>query len=82
MKPCRTIWLKLLSLGQRRVVKREIDEYLRFHLEKRTAQNIASAMPAGDAAREAGKPVEKETQEWERMTEIVARFLSPKEGLA
>jgi DNA-binding PadR family transcriptional regulator len=28
------------------------------------------------------KQVEKETQEWERMTEIVARFLSPKEGLA
>jgi transcriptional regulator len=28
------------------------------------------------------KQVEKEAQEWERMTEIVARFLSPKEGLA
>jgi len=28
------------------------------------------------------KQVEKETQEWERMTEIVARFLTPKEGLA
>ena len=28
------------------------------------------------------KQVEKETQEWERMTEIVARFLNPTEGLA
>jgi PadR family transcriptional regulator PadR len=28
------------------------------------------------------KQVERETQEWERMTEIVARFLTPKEGLA
>jgi PadR family transcriptional regulator, regulatory protein PadR len=28
------------------------------------------------------KQVEKEAEEWERMTEIVARFLSPKEGLA
>lgn len=28
------------------------------------------------------KQVEKETQEWEPMTEIVARFLTPKEGLA
>jgi len=28
------------------------------------------------------KQVEKETQEWERMTETVARFLNPTEGLA
>ena len=28
------------------------------------------------------KQIGKETEEWERMTEIVARFLSPKEGLA
>ena len=28
------------------------------------------------------KQLQNETQEWERMTEIVARFLSPKEGLA
>ncbi|HEY3853279.1 MAG TPA: PadR family transcriptional regulator [Verrucomicrobiae bacterium] len=28
------------------------------------------------------KQVEKETQEWERMTEIVAKFLNPAEGLA
>ena len=28
------------------------------------------------------KQVEKETQEWERMTAILARFLNPKEGLA
>jgi len=28
------------------------------------------------------KQIEKETQDWERMTSILARFLSPKEGLA
>jgi transcriptional regulator len=28
------------------------------------------------------KQLQNETQEWERMTEIVARFLSPKEGVA
>jgi PadR family transcriptional regulator PadR len=28
------------------------------------------------------KQVEKEAREWERMTEIVARFLNPTEGLA
>jgi transcriptional regulator len=28
------------------------------------------------------KQLQNETQEWERMTEILARFLSPKEGLA
>ncbi len=28
------------------------------------------------------KQLQNETQEWERMTEIVARFLNPKEGLA
>ena len=28
------------------------------------------------------KQIEKETQDWKRMTAILARFLSPKEGLA
>jgi transcriptional regulator len=28
------------------------------------------------------KQLQNETQEWERMTEILARFLTPKEGLA
>jgi transcriptional regulator len=28
------------------------------------------------------KQLQNETREWERMTEIVARFLSPKEGVA
>ena len=28
------------------------------------------------------KQIEKETQEWEQMTAILARFLNPKEGLA
>jgi predicted permease len=36
-------------------VKREIDEELRFHLEQRTAENIAAGMTPEDAEREARK---------------------------
>ncbi len=55
MNPLHKIWLKLRSLGQRREVKQEIDEELRFHLEQRTAENIAAGMTPEDAAREARK---------------------------
>jgi putative ABC transport system permease protein len=55
MNTIRTIWLKLRSLGQRRVVKQEIDEELRFHIEQRTVENIAAGMSAEEAAREARK---------------------------
>src|ERR1051326_459670 len=48
-----TIWRRLRSLGQRRTVKREIDEELRFHIEQRTAENIAAGMSPEDAARAA-----------------------------
>src|SRR5947208_50766 len=51
----RTVWRKLRALGQRRVVKREIDEELRFHLEQRTAENIAAGMAPEEAAREEWK---------------------------
>jgi len=51
----KTIWSKLRSLGTRRVVKREIDEELRFHIEQRTAENIAAGMSSAEAAREALK---------------------------
>ena len=51
----RTIWLRLRSLWQRREVKREIDEELRFHIEQRTAENIAAGMAPEEAAREARK---------------------------
>ncbi len=53
MKPFRTIWLRIRTLWQRREVKREIDEELRFHLEQRTAENIAAGMTPEEAAREA-----------------------------
>ncbi|MGO8699736.1 MAG: permease prefix domain 1-containing protein [Limisphaerales bacterium] len=43
------------SPWHRRKVKLEIDEELRFHLEQRTAENIASGMTPGEAAREARK---------------------------
>jgi macrolide transport system ATP-binding/permease protein len=55
MNIVRTIWMKLRSAWQRRGVKREIDEELRFHLEQRTAENLAAGMAPEDAAREARK---------------------------
>jgi putative ABC transport system permease protein len=55
MNPLRTIWFKLRSLGQRRAVKQEIDEELRFHIEQRTTENIAAGMSPAEAAREARK---------------------------
>ncbi len=55
MKPLRTLWNRIHSLWQRREVKRDIDEELRFHLEQRTAENIAAGMSPEDAAREARK---------------------------
>jgi len=55
MRPYRTIWRWLRSLGQQRAVKREIDEELRFHIEQRTAENLAGGMSPVDAAREARK---------------------------
>jgi putative ABC transport system permease protein len=50
-----TIWRRLHSLGQGRVMKQEIDEELRFHIEQRTSENIAAGIPPEEAAREAGK---------------------------
>jgi predicted permease len=49
----RTIWCRIRSLLQRRAVKQDIDEELRFHIEQRTAQNIAAGMSPEDAARDA-----------------------------
>jgi hypothetical protein len=55
MNPIHKIWRRLRSLGQRRAVKQEIDEELRFHIEQRTAENIAASMSPEEAAREARK---------------------------
>src|SRR5258708_3290140 len=55
VKTLRTIWLKLRPLGQRRVVKQEVDEELRFHIEQRTAEHMAAGMAAEEAARAARK---------------------------
>jgi len=55
MRPLASIRQRLRSLGQRREMKREIDEELRFHLEQRTAENLAAGMAPEDAAREARK---------------------------
>ncbi len=55
MNALRTTQRWLHSLRQRRVVKQEIDEELRFHLEQRIAENIASGMSPDEAARVARK---------------------------
>lgn len=55
MNPVRTIWARIRSVGRRRVVKREIDEELRFHLDQQTAESMVAGMSPEDAAREARK---------------------------
>lgn len=55
MNVLKTIWRRLRSPGQRREVKQEIDEELRFHLEQRTAENIAAGMTPVEAESEARK---------------------------
>ncbi len=55
MNIVKSFWQRLRSLWQRPALKREIDEELRFHLEQRTAENIAAGMPPQEAAREARK---------------------------
>ena len=55
MNPFRSIWLRIRSLAQSRAARREIDEELRFHLEQRIAQNIATGMSPEEAARDARK---------------------------
>ena len=65
MSPIRALWRWLLSLGQRQAVKREIDEELSFHVEQRTADNIAAGMSEEEAAREA----RKRFGNWQRIRE-------------
>lgn len=55
MKSLRNIWAQLRSLGRRYRTRRDIDEELRFHIEQRTAENIAAGMSPGEAASEARK---------------------------
>lgn len=55
MNPNNRPWRWIRSLWHRGEVKREIDAELRFHLEQRTADNLATGMSPADAAREARK---------------------------
>jgi putative ABC transport system permease protein len=55
MNPFHKIWRWLRSLGQRRAMKQEIDDELRFHIEQRTAENVANGMPPEEAGRAARK---------------------------
>jgi putative ABC transport system permease protein len=50
-----TIWRWVQGIVRRRVVKQQIDEELRFHIEKRTMENIAAGMSEAEAEREARK---------------------------
>jgi predicted permease len=55
MKAFQNIWRRLRSLGQRREAKQQIDDELRFHIEQRTAENLAAGKSPEDAARDARK---------------------------
>jgi len=55
MTRLRTIWCKLRSFCQRRGVKQDIDEELRFHVETQTAKHIAAGMSLELAKRAARK---------------------------
>ena len=55
MKHFRTFLNRFRSWWRQRAVKQEIDEELRFHLEQRTAENIAAGMTPEEAARQARK---------------------------
>ena len=55
MKTLRAIFLRIRSFCHRGGAKREIDEELRFHIDQRTAENIAAGMSREEAAREARK---------------------------
>lgn len=46
---------RLCCLWRRSALKREIDEELRFHLDQRTAENLAAGLSPEEAAREARK---------------------------
>src|SRR5438105_4633005 len=55
MRLFRTTWSRLRSIGHRRMMKQEIDDELRFHMEMCTAENVAAGMSPEEAAREACK---------------------------
>jgi predicted permease len=46
---------RLRALFQRRALKQEIDEELQFHIEQRTAENLATGVAPEEAVREARK---------------------------
>jgi hypothetical protein len=50
VKTLQTIWSRIRSLWRRPAVKREMVEELRFHLEQRTAENIAAGTKPEEAA--------------------------------
>ena len=49
----RDLVLRMRSLLRRGAVERELDEELRFHLEREIAKNMARGMPESEAARKA-----------------------------
>ena len=55
MNSFHNLWRWLRSFGQTKAMKQEIDEELRFHIEQRTAENLAGGMSPEEAARESRK---------------------------
>lgn len=55
MKLLASFWQRFRSLWHGRAVREEIDEELRFHIEARTAENMAAGMTQEEAERDARK---------------------------
>jgi putative ABC transport system permease protein len=53
MRSLTKIWLRLRSLAHRERAAQELDDELRFHLEKQIAINVAAGMPPDEARRSA-----------------------------
>src|SRR5438477_2803167 len=47
------LWLRFRSLFRRKHVEGELDEEVRFHLDRQVEQNIAKGLPPGEARRRA-----------------------------
>ena len=63
----RQIFLRLRTIFHRDRVERELDEELQFHIEQRTAAEIAGGMSAADARRVALLAlggIEQRKEEW------------------
>jgi hypothetical protein len=49
----RDVWLRFRAVAFRRVVDRELEDELTFHLEMQTRKNVAAGLPETEARRQA-----------------------------